>query len=762
MRTTNRRCIPIASAIILLHSAPLWAQSIPSSLEEIVVTAQKRAENLQEVPVSVSVVTGHELENAGILGFEEVSRQIPNFVVREVGADSFIFVRGIGSGDNAGFEQSVGMFVDGVHAGRSHQFRAPFLDVQSIEVLRGPQGTLFGKNTIAGAINVHTAKPTDEVEARINATAEQFDGGTMAYNIDTALSGPLTDTFSSRLAVRYRDSEGYFENKTLNEDAPKSDLTVIRLSGLWLATDTIEVLGRYEMADGSMTGLPQYLDQIRPGATLADSLGGFPAEEVFLEAEPHFRVEPWEYYRQYDEVEDDSKNASLNVTFQLGEFELTSLTAYSEFEVFRDRDVDYSPLDIIRQREVQNYDVVSQEFKLLSPLGDTLDYVLGFFYQNSTLTQDKMTFIDVADLGVPLDSARHIGYELESETYALYGQATWHLNDKFDVVAGLRYSDENKQSKQNLALIDTLTMEQTPTSIATGKLLFGSGSVPHDITGSRSTDDLSPSFKFQYFPNDDGMIYASVSRGQKSGSFNAELTDPDTENFEFDDEIIVGYEIGGKHTFLERKLTSNWAIFYMELDDEQESTFNGAGFVVDNVAKSEYYGIELEIDWLISESLRSRMSIANLQADYKSFPNASCRQSEVAAQLPNCIAGDGIVDTIDRSGESKGSPEWSFNWLLNHSWQLANSREIQSQVGVEFRDREISSSRDIEEPSQIVWNARASYGPSNSSWQVALIGKNLTNEEIKTGGSSVPGSTGLFQTFVLPPRSLAVQFKLVY
>lgn len=225
--------------------------ALSQQLEEVIVTAQKRAESLQDVPISISTMSGEKMDEAGIFKIEDLQLFTPNLSMTETGISTQIYIRGIGTGNNQGFEQSVGQYVDGVHYGRQQLLRAPFLDLERVEVLRGPQGILFGKNSIAGAINMTTAKPTDEFEGKISGKYSP-DGDITEFV--GMVSGGITDNLFGRLVARQYDEEGWMENTTLNEDEPERDEFAIRGQLLWNATDNLSIGFKAEYDEFDVNG----------------------------------------------------------------------------------------------------------------------------------------------------------------------------------------------------------------------------------------------------------------------------------------------------------------------------------------------------------------------------------------------------------------------------------------------------------------------------------------------------------------------------
>ena len=245
------RKTPIVAAVALAVASQFsHAQLV---LEEVIVTAQKRAESLQDVPISVSAMQGTKIAEAGIGNMAAIADYIPNLHIADAPVNTNIYMRGMGSGNNQAFEQSVGMYIDGIYMGRGRQYRSPFMDIERVEVLRGPQGTLFGKNTVAGAINILTASPNldDPFSGNITLTAESNDG----YEAQGVLSGAVSDNFALRLAYKYRESEGFADNTYLNDDEPVLEETVWRLTAAWEISDNLDANIKYTNAEYDRDGV---------------------------------------------------------------------------------------------------------------------------------------------------------------------------------------------------------------------------------------------------------------------------------------------------------------------------------------------------------------------------------------------------------------------------------------------------------------------------------------------------------------------------
>ena len=258
MKPLNRNALASAVAALSL-SIGTGAAHAQLELDEIIVTAQKREQGLQDVPIAISAITGEKINDTGITGLQELTLYTPNIKVNSGAAQANLFVRGVGSGTNAGFEQSVGMFVDGVYSGRGALASVPMtMDLQRVEILKGPQGILFGKSTIGGAINITTQRPTEEFEGSVEAYYAPEQNEQIYTGV---VSGPLGESVRGRLAVRYEGMDGWWENKTLNDEGPDKDNLFARASLLWDISENVEVLAKYEYGDFDVATLPAIVYQ---------------------------------------------------------------------------------------------------------------------------------------------------------------------------------------------------------------------------------------------------------------------------------------------------------------------------------------------------------------------------------------------------------------------------------------------------------------------------------------------------------------------
>jgi outer membrane receptor protein involved in Fe transport len=369
-----------------------------AQLEEVIVTAQKRAESLQDVPISISTVSGEKIQDNTILNFAALADFVPSLHIADASVNTNIYMRGIGSGNNRGFEQSVGMYVDGVYLGRGRQYRSGLMDIERIEVLRGPQGTLFGKNTVAGAINITSASPVvgDDTSGEINVSIEE-NGGSIAEGF---LQGG-SETFAARIALRGRETDGYVYNAFLEQDEGGIDEFGGRITLVWEPSDVFSANFKYSYMererDGSNSATWRFLSPAERDAQVpkrsAFASTAYTMMDVFFPDFPAIAGKDFTTYKDNnygqskddgigiglrpDSSEDEIENMSLSLTWELGGGTLTSVTGFAGYEYFDDVDVDWLPLQFIDRSDQHDFEQYSQELRWASDIGDRFSYTVG-------------------------------------------------------------------------------------------------------------------------------------------------------------------------------------------------------------------------------------------------------------------------------------------------------------------------------------------------------------------------------------------------
>lgn len=816
-------------AALALAGASSLAQA--QLLEEVIVTAQKRAESLQDVPISVSAVQGAKLQDAGIPNMAALADYVPNLHIASASVNTNIYMRGVGSGNNQGFEQSVGMYVDGIYMGRGRQYRAGFLDVERVEVLRGPQGTLFGKNTVAGAVNIisRSPDPSEPFSGEVSAAVESHDGQIYEGGIE----GGLSDTFAARLAFKHRKTDGYVDNTQLDTTEGQIDETSYRITLVWQPLDSMDINFKYSNTDFERIGAPSstelYLDPasrdaLFPNRSAFASIGYLLTDTFYPqiddEAAREFVTFKDNGYGQSradgigiginpDSNDEDYDNYVLNVDWDVTGGTVTSVTGWSEYQYIDGVDVDWLPLQFIHRDDDQRFEQFSQEFRFTSPGGEFFDYVAGVYYETNELEFDRRVTIDTNMDGlVPQllgvnslftfltqgaytanQIARNHYYKLDSDSFAVFGQGTFNLSDRFRVTLGLRYTEEDKDVVSTQFLSDDLTGIGTPSdNYFLGFIEATSfNTYRYNFNEDRSTDKWIPSVNLQWDVTMDSMLYATFSQGFKSGGFTAAddqepgqldiatypcvpgqpieaCYDPTVPNddFEFEDEEVDAFEVGGKHTLLGGSMTLNWAAFYTLYDNLQTSIFKGIGFGVTNAGKSEVQGVEVDMLWQATNNLRLGLNGAWLDATYDEFENGPCTAIQLDVD-PLCGTPEGFTDN-DLSGEKTlYASDWSATAFFDYSRPFGRDQVFFLGGEANYRD-EFNSAGD-NDPLDVIdaytkVNLRA--GLRGEHWEVMAYGRNIFDEEAFAQSFDTPVLAGSHTRFIEEGRIYGLRLKLIF
>ncbi len=813
----NLRASLMAAAVASALAPQAFAQ-----LEEVVVTAQARTESLQDVSVSMVAMSGERINELAINKMEEFTMNMPAVTVAQNPIGNFLFIRGVGTpGTNQGIEQSVATFHDGVFFGRHQLSRSPFMDLDRIEVLRGPQSILFGKNTVGGALSVHTARPTDEFEGSVQAMYGSY--GETEFN--GVLSGPLTDTLRGRIAYRKYDYDGYLENVLTGEDAMGRDDETIRASLQWDASDNITVdlkwetsefvqnesitqLGRvaedpYNATAAGITALNtasvafatgtdgvESIDDERAvvndgGATLV-ALGIVPA------GTPGFP-------NQKEGSDNSVDSGRLGIDWAIDGHTLTFVTGYAGYDYVDVCDCDFAALPFIEVDASEDYEQWSQEIRLTSDVGGTFDYIAGLYYQSADLYYRSAEAFGVAALAPLPNVTRTYDFDQTQETMAVFGSLTWNLTDTARATFGLRYTDETKEVDRRLdksftggwdvssavgapagtfaygstaAEYDRFEAELAPVAAVYDAALWGDtgllGTYEHQFDGRKRSEEFVDYYlNVEYDLSGDTLLYASVSTGVKGGGFDARfLKESDTERadlFEYEEEEALAYELGFKTTLLDGNMRLNGAIFRNEVSDAQVSIFDGAtGFVVVNAAEIISQGLELDLQWAATDNLILSAATSFLDSTYDQWDTAPCWAAQQIdpshpEYTPGCVGG-----FRDASGDNtQFSPELAYNVNLDWRIPLTDGLESRAVLNVNYSD-EFATVGDLDpligfQDEFTMVDVRISIGSPDGTWEVAALGKNLTDEYVGYNNNDQPLASGNGFNSVGKLKSYAVQ-----
>lgn len=798
------------------------AQGYSSTLEEVIVTSQKRQQTLQEVPISVNVVSGEKMANSGIERIEDLQSYVPNLTMSETGVGNNIYIRGIGSGINPGFEQSSAMFVDGVHFGRSQLYRAPMFDMERVEVLRGPQSTLFGKNAIAGAINMTTAAPTEEFEGRITGLYEPDHG---ERELTAVLSGGIGNV-SARLALRDYRLDGYVRNTFLNRDEPSKDEFTGRLTVQWDVLDSLTAKIKYERNDFDVDGrqveiisdafsghLPAGTSS-NPGISYAAVLNSLGAQGVGDGTQDFARNSNGDF--SYN----SSDNITLNVDYEIGDMTLTSVMGLLSYDSNELCDCDFTSASIFNAPLEEEFDQFSQELRLTSAGDEFIDWIVGVHYQSNDLQAvdkiqvpsdsilravvtdgitrrqlaagDSLAVAQATGAGAAALFVDNVGrreFNQDNESLAIFGDMTVNFTDQTRLSLGLRYSEEEKDATRDFVALDgngnafgSSVADQTRVATLVslyagifGAQLSGSPLTSHDLSASRKDDSFDFSVKLSHELNDSVSLYGSVSTGFKAGGFDSRSNtvpgasmDPglNSQNvsvgdgtFEFEDEKALSYELGSKMRFSDN-IELNTAVFLTEYDDLQISIFDGRlGFNVGNAASATIQGIELDGRWQINEYIGMFGALAFLDFEYDSFENGQCYIGEQGAVI------QGGREFCDKTGETNQYvADYSGAIGFDGQFPMGDYYTLNAGIDVTFSDDFITAQNNdpaTQQDSYAKINARIALAGADSSWEIALLGRNLTDERVVPYTNPTPLS-GSFNVkseygFVERPRSVALQ-----
>ena len=691
----------VASVIPAVHSAEPGDGAASMTIEEVVVTARKRAESMQDVPISITALSGEAIDKAAVVDMNDVDRMATNVVFEGLDRTKpLVYVRGIGTRTyDPGSDPSVGVFVDGVYLGRFGGHDMDLNDIERVEVLKGPQGTLYGRNTIGGALSVVTRDPTDYVEGNISAEYGLSEiSGDNLWSIAGRVAGPIGDSgLLGSLSAKHRNRDGYIRVVDTDERGANEDSTALRGKLLIPVGESaqIKLAADYSTHDG-----PTLI------FTRDDLDGRSPSPLPFIPAPP----QPTDLYRPTSDRTDvytdkDILGISATVDWTLGDVELISITAYRELDWQATDDLDASELDVSFLSEDETSDQFSQELRLNWATENT-NLLLGLFYGTEDVQRVDSIHFGLHGLGLlvaPLPLVWDFGVALDATSYAAFGQFEWNITDRLALNLGGRYSYDEKDYWFN-----TVTL---------GILL-----PPFTLDLSEDWDSFDPSVSLEYHATDDVMLYASWTSGYKSGAFQFAASSPFGASKVADPEQVDAIEVGIKSQLLDRRLQLNAAVFDMDYKDLQLLSLSPIGIgnvallLIDNAADSTIRGFELETKAILSDSWSIELSYAYLDAEFDEYIRD-------------------VQQGIDFSGNKLArSPENTFQFALNYS-RVHGFGQVDGRIGYVWRDEYFfEPDNDIIDPNSKQDSEGlldASLNIDFGDWSILLYGRNLTDERYR-------------------------------
>jgi outer membrane receptor protein involved in Fe transport len=739
----TRFSIKLLACTALLTPQVLWAQDgapteAEGGLEEIVVTAQKREEGISRVPISIAAVSGDAIADKGSANLEQMSSSVPNLRITQTGIANRISIRGISSGDNKGFEQSAAMFVDGVYYGRDQLVRMPILDVERVEVLRGPQPTLFGKNAIAGAISIINRSPEDEFGGSLNASYEFEHKETQITGV---LNLPFSDIAGARIVGYYRKQDGYVFNTTLNRNEPNIETIAVR--GTFQLGDGNPVSAKLKVEYAKFDVLGQPRENFSPRGTFNAFFTGARAVETNLD---------WRSESNGISSNTEFFNSTLNIDIEAGSNSFNLTSGYVHYAAKEVIDVDWTGLSILDgTNQTDTYDQLSQEIRLTSNNDGPFSYIVGGYFQTAKLSANDEILLGsfLVPLGPPFsrlaDSRSSRTFRQTSTLWSGFAQGTLAITDELRITAGVRFNHETKSGARQLrivagptnpfgAVIVPSNANYNPRSLlqATWEALRV---VEHAIDGNISENSTTPMANIQYDVTPELMAYASYARGVKAGGFDIRSNSlPTTASFpgafQFKPESADSFEGGLKY----RSNNLSLAVSYYNTTykDLQTSTFDGGiGFNVDNASAAKVQGVEAEGRVGIGNYVQLSGSVAYLDFRYTDWRRGQCP----FGLAPNVQPGNFCDYTGTRA---TFAPKWSGNLAADFKYPVSDTL----QLSLSYRAGNVL---DVftEQAAFTRIGARLALGTIDDGWEIALVGRNLTNRRILLTGGQLPLSTTL-------------------
>ncbi|EED36162.1 hypothetical protein NOR51B_2110 [Luminiphilus syltensis NOR5-1B] len=709
----NRACRLGLSVLLGSSTAAMLdvrsAHAQAGQLEEVIVTSNYREQNLQDVALAVTAISGDELNEAQIFGPTEIAYKAPGMAYAEFApGQAIVSMRGISSADDgAGMDNSVVMFLDGVYVGSIASINQELFDVERIEVLRGPQGTLFGRNAIGGVLNVTTLKPSEETNVRAEVSAGNE--GNLRYQ--GLVSGPLTDSLSGKLVYNHREHDGYVENIVLGIDQQDADITSYRGQLRW-ETENMDWLFSAD-----------YMEDEREDMGRVPVVSGTaPTVELWREQGGSFRKVTAPVGTRAEGGGSDRETSGFSLQGDI-EFEAGTLTTIT---AFRNAETDWGmasigvgiPVEIIDDI-VQDIDTFTQELRWTSSLDGNFNYVAGLYYldeETDRTEQFRLLLPGPGDIGNEV--SRQVN---ETTSYAAYFQGEYDFSDALTLTVGLRYTEDEKDTRsisvncgQPAAVDYPEYCEGVGGSLAIIAQTF-------DVDANESWSDVSPKVSLTYRPNDTTMVYGTVAYGFKSGGFGGAPGTPEQAQTPVDPEDAINYELGFKGDFFDQSLRLNAAAFYIDYQDLQivrfgptEANPEFGSFITDNIGEADIYGLETEFTWMPTDNFRLSGNYSYLDTEINDL----------------IIAGSG--GEVDLSGsELRQAPENKYSLTARYDFPLSGGSLITVRGDYSHTDEQINDylNQDTTIDEFDLIDARLSWQSADQNWTVAAWGKNLTDEE---------------------------------
>jgi iron complex outermembrane receptor protein len=646
-----------------------------TALSEIVVTAQRRAESMQKVPIAVNAVTGADLAAHGLSDSTSLSAAVPNLDITQNGTVLTLYLRGVGTNaSDPNDESSVALYVDGVYIASPLANIFQFNNIERVEVLSGPQGTLFGRNATGGVIQVITRDPSQTPQGQASVTYGDYNTVGATFYGTTGLLPNL----SADLAAVYRQNfDGYGYDINLHEPIMRREDLAFRTKWLWTPTPTTQVRLSADYAQVRSDGTPY---QLVPGVIGADGVTTYPGP---------YRTDT----NEKNLANNDDWGVSGRLDQDLGFARLVSISAYRHIDGLYDLDEDSTPAPIVNSYIHQLAEDFSQEIQLLSPQGSKLQWVLGGYFFDATYAYDPIT---IAGLAAGPAGAENIFGTQRTHSYSVYGQGTYEFLPKTSVTVGLRYTDEIQTDHAYVTVGDTVV------------------AAPPDQR--QSFNKLTWRFALNYQFTDSIMGYVSQNRGIKSGGFN--LLGPGVPGYK--PEVLDAYEIGLKSEFFDHKLRFNAATFYYNYQDIQVQSIEAGAINTVNAASAEVYGVDGNFAAVPIPNLTLRGAVGYTYGFYVNFENATFTPPSPldGPQYPGDAGGHRIINT----------PRWTVSGSIDYKIPTQYGDFLYDLTGSYRSLAYVSADNRLAIPGYTVFNSTLTWNLASSNYSIQLWVHNMFNE----------------------------------
>lgn len=741
-----KRCFYVGAAScvaagLVLPTASVVAQEAGLVIEEIKVTARKREENLQDVAMSVSAMSQREIEANFATDIRNLIHISPNTLLDDTnqgpGGVAAAYIRGIGVSEvEKNFDPAVGVVVDGVFRGTMTGSIVRAIDLESLEVLRGPQGTLFGRNTIGGVIKMERSKPTMNPGAKVRLGFGDYD----TTLVDGIINFGNGETFGVKLSGSYRkQGEGYHTNLNTGRDDGQYEYTSGGINLLGAPIDGLEIewTSEFEQTEEDYNVL---LNVGQPGQlfctlgwcspNVTTPMGGdryatlqaFRGQAGYTSPDASFNGGSCDgcITDPYD-ASFDADTHQLEVRWDINDsYRLDYIGGYWETEETVLSDWDGVAALLFHTDRPADYEQLTNELRLTYDDGGKLTYTVGAYFWDSEYSIRLRSYIGFAVPGVVLDLPQFT--DQESESWALFFEGDYLLNDQWTLTVGGRYTEDEKTTSQ----VGVVT-----------------------ASAEAEWDEFTPKVALKYQINDASMIYGLYSRGYRAGGFNGRVDGVETATTPYDPETVDDFEVGYRSEWLDRRLIFNATAFYMDYKDKQEeiqqpSATSGTGQVtrVVNASTATISGAEFELIWLAAEGLTIRSNLGLLDADYDNFDI-----NTGTSDAPNIVDSSGL--------NFRRAPEVTFGLAADYQWQLGPG-SANLYAGVRFLDDhevDFANKPELSNDSQALVDASFKY--SYEDWSFSVFGRNLTEEDGYQIGFDVAGLWSY--AYPRPPRTWGVE-----